>query len=95
MIVKGGVEVVVNSSVPERTVARLGPGQFFGEISLTTGRNSIAGVRTENYGPTELALISKDQFMRLLQTSPRMSHAIEKVAQVRMDETQDILERFA
>jgi ABC-type lipoprotein export system ATPase subunit len=95
MIVKGGVEVVVNSSVPERTVARLGPGQFFGEISLTTGRSSIAGVRTDNHGPTELALISKDQFMRLLQTSPRMSHAIEKVAQVRMDETQGILERFA
>jgi ABC-type lipoprotein export system ATPase subunit len=92
MVAKGEVEVVVNSKIPETRVARLGPGQFFGEVSLTMGLNSIAGVRTMAGEPTELALISKAEFLSLLNTSPRMTNALESVAKIRMNETRVLLE---
>ena len=92
MVTKGEVEVVVNSKIPETTVARLGSGQFFGEVSLTTGRNSIAAVRTSGQHPTELSMISKEDFLGLLGNAPRMAGALEKVAQIRMDETKGIVE---
>jgi CRP-like cAMP-binding protein len=92
MIAKGEVEVVVNTKIPETRVARLGPGQFFGEVSLTLGLNSIASVRTMAGEPTELTLISKDEFLGLLNKSPRMADALERVAQIRMNETRVILE---
>jgi ABC-type lipoprotein export system ATPase subunit len=91
MIAKGEVEVVVNTKIPETTVARLGPGQFFGEVSLTMGVNSIAGVRAGVDKPVELITISKKEFLRLVKSSPRMGEAIEKVAQLRMKETQTLL----
>jgi ABC-type lipoprotein export system ATPase subunit len=92
MVASGEVEVVVNSKVPETMVARLGPGQFFGEISLTTGENSIAGVRTASGEPTELALISKGDFLDVLGMSPRMADALDKVVQLRMSETRVLVE---
>jgi len=92
MIAKGEVEVVVNSKIPETRVARLGPGQFFGEVSLTMGVNAITGVRTLANGPTELRLISKGDFLDLLKGSPRMANALESVARLRMKETQVLIE---
>jgi len=93
MVAKGEVEVVVNSKIPETTVARLGEGQFFGEVSLTTGSNSIAAVRTSGHKPTELSMISKKDFLGLLGNAPRMAGALEKVAQIRVDETKGIVEK--
>jgi CRP-like cAMP-binding protein len=92
MISKGEVEVVVNSRIPEKRVARLGPGQFFGEVSLTLGGGSISGVRTLSNGPTELKLISKDKFLELLKGSPNMTDALERVAYLRREETQVLVE---
>ena len=93
MVAKGEVEVVVNSKIPETTVVRLGVGQFFGEVSLTTGSNSIAAVRTSGHKATELSMISKEDFLDLLGNAPRMAGALEKVAQIRMDETMGIVEK--
>ncbi len=92
MVAKGTVEVVVNSKIPETTVARLGPGQFFGEVSLTMGMNSIAGVRTGPEGPAELLSLSKDTFLDLMKSSPRMTETLAQVARTRMDETQNLIE---
>jgi ABC-type lipoprotein export system ATPase subunit len=91
MIAKGEVDVVVNTKIPETTVTRLGPGQFFGEVSLTMGVNSIAGVRAGVDKPVELNTISKEEFLRLVKSSPRMGEALEKVAHLRMKETQTLL----
>jgi len=92
MISKGEVEVVINSKIPETRVARLGPGQFFGEVSLTKGVKSIAGVRTLNHGPAELELISKKEFMNLINSSPKMMDIMEEVVDIRLNETRAILE---
>jgi ABC-type lipoprotein export system ATPase subunit len=91
MIAKGEVDVVVNTKIPETTVARLGPGQFFGEVSLTMGINSIAGVRAGTDEPVELTTISKEEFLGLIKSSPSMRYALEKVAKLRMKETQTLL----
>jgi len=94
MVAKGTVEVVVNSKIPETTVARLGPGQFFGEVSLTQGVNSIAGVRAAADGPAELLSLSKDTFLDLMKLSPRMTETLAQVARTRMDETQNLIEQY-
>jgi ABC-type lipoprotein export system ATPase subunit len=91
MISKGEVELFVNTRIPETTIARLGPGQFFGEVSLTTGQNSIASARVSGDSPAELATISKDEFMRLIKSSPRMEDAIGSMAKLRIQETQNLL----
>ena len=45
MIVSGEVEIVAtNDHSKEMQLARLGPGQFFGEVELTQGGHSIARV---------------------------------------------------
>jgi ABC-type lipoprotein export system ATPase subunit len=95
MIDSGEVEVVLNHSItPEVKVARLGPGQFFGEVELTMGVNSIAGIRIALEGPAELSLIPKDEFLDLLKGSPRMNDALGRVAQIRQSETQVLLETY-
>jgi len=95
LITRGEVEVVVNSKIPETRVDTLGPGQFFGETSLTRGRNSIAGVRTFAQGQTELGLISKPKFFDLLKASSRMSDIIEKTAVSRIGKTQQLIESYS
>ena len=92
MVTQGEVEVVVNSKIPETTVARLGRGQFFGEVSLTMGVDSIAGVRATAEGPAEVTMISREAFLALLHNAPEMAEALNKVAQLRLDETRVLLE---
>ena len=95
MVASGEVEVSVNSKIPEKMVRRLGAGQFFGEVELINGAQSHAGVRTSSQGPAEIAQISKAEFLRLLQSSPNMRHAIDQVAQIRLSETQALLENIS
>jgi ABC-type lipoprotein export system ATPase subunit len=94
MVAKGAVDVVVNSKIPETTVERLGPGRFFGEVALTMGVNSITGVRTTTEGPTELVSLSREAFMGLMKSSPRMTDTLNQVAKMRMDEAQNIIENI-
>ncbi len=90
IVARGEVEIVVNSKIPETTLRRLGPGQFFGEIELIRGGASLAGVRATEQGPAELALIPKVEFLNLLQGSPNMRKAFDRVAQIRSREVQSI-----
>jgi ABC-type lipoprotein export system ATPase subunit len=94
MIADGEVEIIVNSKIPETRVATLGPGQFFGEVSLTRGGQSIASVRTISNKPAELGLIPKKQFLELLIASPRMSETVNKIAESRIRETQQLIESY-
>jgi len=91
MVANGEVDILVNTRIPETRVARLGPGQFFGEVEILQGGTSIASVRTSSDKPTELAMISKEEFLRLLRTSPGMKDAFDKVAQFRKNENQFLI----
>ena len=71
MIASGDVEVILCG--PRRkdlTIARLGRGQFFGEIELLNSGKSIACVRAAD-GPVELKALRRDTFIELLSESPR------------------------
>ena len=85
IIADGEVEVFVNTDIPATTVARLGPGQFFGEVELFNGGKSIANVRAGDQRPTELGLIPKEELLRLLKTAPYMREALNQVAHLRVE----------
>ena len=51
MIVRGEVEVILcGKKQKDMTIARLGPGQFFGEVELMRGGKSIASIRATSEG---------------------------------------------
>ena len=63
MVAEGEVEVVLsNGNCADISLARLGPGQFFGEVELTQGGGSIASVRGAPERPVVLTLLAKEDF---------------------------------
>jgi ABC-type lipoprotein export system ATPase subunit len=86
IITDGEVEIIVtNDQSKEIRLARLGHGQFFGEVELTQGGYSAARVQSAESG-AELALISKELFYELIDGSPLTRHAIHEVATTRLAE---------
>jgi ABC-type lipoprotein export system ATPase subunit len=86
MIVSGEVEIVVkNEFAKEMRLARLGPGQFFGEVELTQGGHSIARVQSASSG-AELACLPKKLFYELIDGSPLTRHALHEIATTRLAE---------
>jgi ABC-type lipoprotein export system ATPase subunit len=86
MIVSGEVEIVVtNEQSKEIRLARFGPGQFFGEISLILGGHATAHVRAMARG-AELALLPKELFYQLIDESPLARQTIHEVAATRLAE---------
>jgi len=67
-------------------VARLGPGQFFGEIELVQGGQSIACIRAASEGLVELVALHRDPFVKLLGDSPLTEEMIGRIVQVRLEE---------
>jgi ABC-type lipoprotein export system ATPase subunit len=86
MIESGEVEIVAtNNQGREMKFARLGHGQFFGEVELTQGRHSIAHVQAAEHG-AELALLPKSIFYELIDGSPVTRHAMHEIAENRLAE---------
>jgi energy-coupling factor transporter ATP-binding protein EcfA2 len=86
MVVAGEVDIVVdNDQSSEMSLACLGPGQFFGEVELTRGGNSIASVRAARRG-AEVALLPRDTFYELIAGSPLTRNAIQEIAATRLAE---------
>lgn len=84
MIVSGAVEIMVsNEQSDEMSLACLGPGQFFGEVELTQGGQSIASVRAAARG-AEVARLPKSTFYELVDGSPLTRSAIQDVAETRL-----------
>jgi ABC-type lipoprotein export system ATPase subunit len=86
MIESGAVEIVVNNEQSnEMSLACLGSGQFFGEVELTQGGQSIASVRAAK-GGAKVALLPKEKFYKLIDDSPRTRTSIQDVAAARLTE---------
>ena len=87
MIASGEVDIVLSSpGCPEISLARLGEGQFFGEVELLHSENSIASARAAATGPVELSLLPKDGFHELLRGSPPTQEMVATVARMRLEE---------
>jgi ABC-type lipoprotein export system ATPase subunit len=86
IVVSGEVDVVAeNRFKREMKLARLGAGQFFGEVELTQGGRSVAHVHASEHG-AELALLPKALFYELIDGSPLTRHAIQALAATRLAE---------
>jgi ABC-type lipoprotein export system ATPase subunit len=86
MVTRGVVEVVLCNRRKEFTVARLGPGQFFGEVELMRGGQSIACVRAAPEGSVELAALPREGFRQLVSNSVLTEEALGKIVQLRLEE---------
>lgn len=77
MLVEGEATVTIGAGRDERQVARLGPGQFFGEMALMTGATRTATV----HAATDLVTyrISKPAFQRILKERPAIAEQIAEV----------------
>ncbi len=88
MIETGQVEIVTNAGeANEMSLACLGPGQFFGEVELTQGGDSIASVRAAKNG-AEVAVLPKSVFFAMIDGSPLTRGNLEDVAASRRAENQ-------
>jgi ABC-type lipoprotein export system ATPase subunit len=67
-------------------LARLGAGQFFGEIELLRGGQSIACIRAASEEPVQLVGLHRDAFVKLLTDSPLTEEMIGRIVQVRLEE---------
>ncbi len=87
MIESGGVDIVLQGSRRDDILlARLGEGDYFGEIELVRGGRSIANVRAAAEGPVELLALSRTDFNQMLEESPLTQEAISSVVQERLKE---------
>jgi ABC-type lipoprotein export system ATPase subunit len=86
MIICGEVEIVINKGrLNERSLARLGPGQFFGEIELIRGGKSVAGVQASEDG-AEIAFLSREKFFDFVDGSPLTRNELREIADARLSE---------
>jgi len=87
LIASGEVVVILQRRrTQEATIVTLGPGQFFGEVELLRGGNSIANVRAGSDGPVTLAALPRDGFEKLIASSPITKDALAKLVQQRVKE---------
>jgi ABC-type lipoprotein export system ATPase subunit len=95
MIEDGAVDIVLHGPAPkEVTIARLGKGEFFGEIELMKGGRSIATVRAAKSGRVKLATLPRDRFVELMKESPLTEGALASIVQTRIEQNRVADERI-
>jgi ABC-type lipoprotein export system ATPase subunit len=91
MISKGKVEIVLESRKKSKiTVARLGFGEFFGDVELIHGGKTIANVRAASGKPVEVAVLHRDDFDELLAGSKITQETISEIVQQRIAENKSV-----
>lgn len=84
------VDGTVRVEADDKILTRLGPGEFFGEISLIDGKPRTATVITET--PSILLTIPHAEFDTLLDTVPQISKKLLKNLAATLRERTDMLE---
>lgn len=80
IVVEGSVKVVRSGT----TVAHLGPGEFFGELSVLDGGPRVAQVVAD--APTRCLAIASWDFERVLREEPGVALAVLRVVAARLRE---------
>lgn len=75
------------------TIARLGPGEYFGEVELLRGGKSIAAVRAASESPVEVLTLPRNEFCQLLKESPLTEEALGRIVQSRLQENKSTDQR--
>ncbi|HZR97532.1 MAG TPA: cyclic nucleotide-binding domain-containing protein, partial [Chloroflexota bacterium] len=94
VIDQGEVEVVVEDRRGELwRVAQLKANSYFGEIALLAETPLPRTATVRALTPVQLYSLHKDDFLSLLGTQPELAAEVAQRAQVRLDETRQIIER--
>ncbi len=77
VIKKGSVDVIVEKAGSDSVVATLGPGNFFGEMSLLTGAARTATIRVKD--DAEFVVIDRESFRDTLVNSPAIAESLSRI----------------
>ena len=81
VIVNGNAEVVRIENGIERSLARLGPGEYFGEMALL--RQSTRGATVRCTAPMDALSLPKREFSMLAAYLPQVRESLEAVTEQR------------
>ncbi|TMW66084.1 hypothetical protein Poli38472_003849 [Pythium oligandrum] len=87
-IKSGQVSLCVRTAAQEVPLGNLGEGSFFGESSLLTGEPQQAEVRSDSV--TELAFLTKDDFMAIIDKFPTSFLAVRRISENRMQTAHNV-----
>jgi ABC-type lipoprotein export system ATPase subunit len=73
-------------------VDRMGPGQYFGEISLVTSKRTNASVRASQEAPLHALALDRAVFQNLLDESPEFYEDMQSVVSSRLAQNRSIVE---
>lgn len=95
VIVSGHVEVFGQHEDrgPERSLARLGPGSYFGEMSFLTGAPRSATIRALE--DTELLVLTREALRPVLLADPAVAERLSHTLARRRAERDDVLQRMS
>jgi CRP/FNR family cyclic AMP-dependent transcriptional regulator len=86
IVLEGSVRIYDEIDGNEIEIARIGPGEYFGEISLLMETTHTKNVQaTED---TELLVLSKQSFGRLLASNPNLEALIRERSETRRTEAE-------
>jgi CRP/FNR family cyclic AMP-dependent transcriptional regulator len=86
IVLSGGVRILVGPKESESEVALIGPGEFFGELSLLEDRTHSKNARaTED---TELMILPKESFRALLEVDAVLAQHVKEKVEERLRENQ-------
>ena len=89
LVVKGRLEVLRNTQDGKNVLlTELGPGQFFGELSLLTGEPRTATVRSAS--DSELLRLEKEDFQEILKRHPAMAENLADVVSSRQSTLSEV-----
>jgi CRP-like cAMP-binding protein len=87
IVTRGHVEVQVRAPDGDRrVVARMGRGQYFGEIELLRGGANIASIRADLETGVEVATLDRETFGNLVSESESTREAVQRLAEERIAE---------
>ena len=87
IVTRGQAEVVLQGpDGSDIVVARMNPGQYFGEIELRHGGTNIATVRAALHEGLDVVALEREMFDRLIAESPATREAIDRVVEERLEE---------
>ena len=93
IIASGEVEInLIGNSGKSTTITRMGANQFFGEVELLSGGQTIASVRASENTPVELVAINRELFFELIKESPLTGEALGRIVRMRLEENRSVRE---
>ncbi len=86
LIAQGEVEVLLEDGEGGASIARLGPGQYFGEIGTLMAGRALASVRAGPATPVKVVVLERRLLSDLLQEAGELRTELHEVARNRMEE---------